>query len=66
MAPDLRASSMPVDDKAFAYYVREGALTGKGMPVYPNITDEQITALMHYIRQQANAAPASAAPGVGH
>jgi quinohemoprotein ethanol dehydrogenase len=55
MAPDLRASPIPLEKSAFEEVVRNGAKTNMGMPAFPDMTDEQITALMHYIRQQARA-----------
>lgn len=56
MAPDLRASAFPLDKAGFTELVRNGARTNMGMPAFPDLTDEQLTALMHYIRKQARAA----------
>ena len=53
MAPDLRASSIPLDSKGFAAVVRDGALVARGMPGTPGITDAQLESLQHYIRQRA-------------
>jgi quinohemoprotein ethanol dehydrogenase len=53
MAPDLRASEIPLIKEAFAAVVRDGAKIAAGMPVRPDITDEQLEALQHYIRQRA-------------
>ena len=52
MAPDLRASGLVLSAGAFANIVRDGR-TERGMPDYPELTDQQLTALRHYIRQQA-------------
>ena len=52
MAPDLRASGLVLAAGAFANIVRDGR-TERGMPDYPELTDQQLTALRHYIRQQA-------------
>ena len=53
MAPDLRASPIPLDSKGFAAVVRDGALVAGGMPATPGITDAQLQSLQHYIRQRA-------------
>jgi quinohemoprotein ethanol dehydrogenase len=55
MAPDLRASPIPLEKATFNEVVRNGAKVSMGMPAFPDMTDEQLTALMHYIRQQARA-----------
>ena len=52
MAPDLRASGLVLSAGAFANIVRDGR-TERGMPDYPELTDQQLTALRHYIREQA-------------
>ena len=56
MAPDLRASPIPLDNALFNAVVRKGIKANMGMPAFPDMTDEQLTALMHYIRKQARAA----------
>ncbi|MCK5443076.1 MAG: PQQ-binding-like beta-propeller repeat protein, partial [Maribacter sp.] len=53
MAPDLRASSIPMDITSFTAVVRGGAKVAMGMPAQPNITDEQLVGLQHYIRKTA-------------
>ena len=53
MAPDLRASPIPLDSAGFAAVVRDGALVAGGMPGTPGITDAQLESLQHYIRQRA-------------
>ena len=53
MAPDLRASAMPLDKAAFTSVVREGAKINMGMPSSPDITDEQLEGLRHFIRKRA-------------
>ena len=53
MAPDLRASAIPLAKEGFAAVVRDGALVARGMPGTPGITDAQLEALQHYIRQRA-------------
>jgi quinohemoprotein ethanol dehydrogenase len=55
MAPDLRASAIPLDQDAFVSVVRDGARSARAMPAFPHLTDEQLTALRHFIRQQAMA-----------
>ncbi|MGB5244290.1 MAG: PQQ-dependent dehydrogenase, methanol/ethanol family [Lutimonas sp.] len=53
MAPDLRASEIALNKETFAAVVRDGAKIDAGMPVRPEMTDEQLEALQHYIRQRA-------------
>jgi quinohemoprotein ethanol dehydrogenase len=53
MAPDLRASAVPMDKAAFTSIVRDGANIQMGMPSYPEITVEQLEALRHFIRKRA-------------
>ncbi|NGP77778.1 PQQ-dependent dehydrogenase, methanol/ethanol family [Balneolaceae bacterium YR4-1] len=53
MAPDLRASAIPLDESAFDLIVREGTKVDMGMPAFSQLTDEELLALQHYIRQQA-------------
>jgi len=54
-APDLRASPVHHDRAAFLQVVRQGALAERGMPPFPELTDDQVEALMHYIEAQARA-----------
>ncbi len=63
MAPDLRASAVPFSEAAFAEVVRDGARVDMGMPQYPNMTDQDLRALRHFIRKTArdNLADESAA-----
>lgn len=53
MAPDLRASQVSLNPEAFASIVRNGSLNQNGMPSFPDITDEQLEALRHFIRKRA-------------
>ena len=53
MAPDLRASSIPLDQQTFASVVRDGALISRAMPAHPELSDLELEAMRHYIRQQA-------------
>ena len=52
MAPDLRASAVPLDPAAFATIVR-GGLEIRGMPKFGEATDRDLEGLRHYLRQQA-------------
>jgi quinohemoprotein ethanol dehydrogenase len=56
MAPDLRASYVVTSAAQFARVVRNGTRAVGGMPAYADMTDEELTALQHYIRQQADRA----------
>ena len=53
MAPDLRASSIPLEFSSFKDIVKDGSRNSFGMPAFPDMTDEQLEALQHYIRQRA-------------
>jgi quinohemoprotein ethanol dehydrogenase len=53
MAPDLRASSIPFELSSFKDIVKGGSRNANGMPAFPDMTDEQLEALQHYIRQRA-------------
>ena len=55
MAPDLRASLIPIDKNLFTDVVRNGSRVAMGMPSHPDISDEQLEALRHYIRKAARA-----------
>ena len=63
LAPDLRASPIVLSEEAFANVVRSGGLRANGMPSYHNLSDKQLNALRHYLRQQAEAALAAQAGG---
>jgi quinohemoprotein ethanol dehydrogenase len=53
MAPDLRASPALLDLGALKQVVHDGARLPRGMPVFPELADEQLQALTHYVRKQA-------------
>ncbi|HBK71921.1 MAG TPA: hypothetical protein DDZ39_09750 [Flavobacteriaceae bacterium] len=53
MAPDLRASPIAMNKEAFAIVVKDGAKNAMGMPSFPDMTDEQLENLMHFIRKRA-------------
>ena len=55
MAPDLRASGVVLSEAGFAEVVRGGARVLRGMPAFRTLTDEQLLALRHYIRERAEA-----------
>jgi quinohemoprotein ethanol dehydrogenase len=54
MAPDLRASAVPLDSAAFGEVVRAGARVNRGMPPFAALADEDLDALRHYIRAVAH------------
>jgi quinohemoprotein ethanol dehydrogenase len=56
MAPDLRASAAVAETGIFAGIVRSGTRASRGMPAYGQMTDEQLAALQHFIRREANRA----------
>jgi quinohemoprotein ethanol dehydrogenase len=53
MAPDLRASGVPLSYEAFKMIVRDGIKTNRGMPAFEKLSDDDLKALMHFIRQKA-------------
>lgn len=53
MAPDLRASAVALDKAAFPSVVRDGSRINMGMPSYPDISDQELEALLHFIRLRA-------------
>ena len=55
MAPDLRASQVPLNADAFSAVVHDGGRVDKGMPVFPSLSNDDMLAIRHYIRQTANA-----------
>jgi quinohemoprotein ethanol dehydrogenase len=56
MAPDLRASALIGSAEAFASVVRDGGRMTNGMPRYAHLTDQELLALRHYLRREAEAA----------
>lgn len=54
MAPDLRASPIPLNKEAFTLVVRDGIKVNMGMPAYKELSDEELIALMHFIRMKAH------------
>jgi quinohemoprotein ethanol dehydrogenase len=56
MGPDLRASPIFLDQGALAQVLRDGVRAPRGMPVFPDFTDEQLRALTHYVRKMAKEA----------
>ncbi|MFN4147286.1 MAG: PQQ-dependent dehydrogenase, methanol/ethanol family [Runella sp.] len=54
MAPDLRASPIVLSQEAFTLVVREGIKSNMGMPVFQELSDEDLLALRHFIRKKAH------------
>ena len=52
-APDLRASTIPLYDKALHDVVVNGSRASAGMPRFKELSDADLKALQHYIRQEA-------------
>ena len=61
-APDLRESPIPTSHAALKAVVVDGARLANGMPKFAELSDGNIDALLHYIRQQARASLAKAKP----
>jgi quinohemoprotein ethanol dehydrogenase len=55
VAPDLRHSPIPVSMEAFTSVVRDGALLGNGMPRFPELSEEERSAIRQYIRARGAA-----------
>ncbi len=58
-APDLRASLVVLSEIGFATVVRDGSRLARGMPAYPEFTDDELLAMRHYIRYVAEQASAN-------
>jgi len=54
MAPDLRASALPLNLDLFRSVVKQGSKIDRAMPAFPDLNDDQLMALMHFIRKRAN------------
>jgi quinohemoprotein ethanol dehydrogenase len=52
-APDLRASPLAADRKTLGEIVLNGILQLRGMPKYPDFSDQDVDAIYHYIRWRA-------------
>jgi quinohemoprotein ethanol dehydrogenase len=52
-APDLRASTIPLEAASFNAVVVDGVLVSRGMPKFPRLSDKQLLSLRHYIRREA-------------
>jgi quinohemoprotein ethanol dehydrogenase len=61
IAPDLRASPVPLSAEAFAHVVREGSLVSRGMPKFAEFNDQELDSLRHFFRQKARESLATAA-----
>ncbi len=59
-APDLRYSPMILDAASFKAVVKDGVLKLNGMPPLPQLGDEVIEDIRHYLRMRAMQAPAEA------
>ena len=56
MAPDLRSSAVVLESATFARIVRSGTRANRGMPAYEQLTDQQLLALQHFLRREAERA----------
>ena len=64
MAPDLKASAIPATAQGFAMVVRDGSRSDRAMPGFNHLSDDELLALRHYIRQQARAALGEPTPEI--
>ena len=60
-APDLRASAVPMNPPAFAAAVR-GGNEARGMPKFAELSDRDLSALRHYLRDRARTTAGAARP----
>jgi quinohemoprotein ethanol dehydrogenase len=58
-APDLRRSPIPSDLASLTAVLHDGVLVQNGMPLYAELSPQEIEGLQHYIRQQAREAIAT-------
>lgn len=56
-APDLRASPIPLSADAFKAVVQGGGLEARGMPRFEELSDDDLTAIRHYIRERSRYKP---------
>lgn len=56
-APDLRASPIPLSADAFKSVVQGGGLEARGMPRFEELSDDDLTAIRHYIRERSRYKP---------
>jgi quinohemoprotein ethanol dehydrogenase len=59
VAPDLRASPVPLSAEAFDHVVHDGALVARGMPQFAELSEDELDSLRHFLRQAARDALAS-------
>jgi len=57
--PDLRESGIALDRAALWTVLHDGALLARGMPRYPQFTEEQAGQIHQFIRDRARAVPAA-------
>jgi quinohemoprotein ethanol dehydrogenase len=60
-APDLRASAVPMNPPAFTAAVRGGNEV-RGMPRFGELSDRELSALRHYLRDRARTTAGAARP----
>ncbi len=60
-APDLRYSPMILNQETFKLVVKGGILKPRGMPSLPQMSDDTLEDIRHYLRMRALQAPAEAA-----
>jgi quinohemoprotein ethanol dehydrogenase len=53
-APDLLRSTVPLDAAAIASVLHGGALAGRGMPRFAELTGDEIAQIQAYLRQRAH------------
>jgi quinohemoprotein ethanol dehydrogenase len=54
MAPDLRASAIPLSSEAFVSVVREGMKADMGMPAFSDLSEDELEGLRHFLRKRAH------------
>jgi quinohemoprotein ethanol dehydrogenase len=66
MAPDLRASPIPLQFESFREVVKNGSKLDMGMPVYADMTDDELLSIVHFIRKAARQSKPAGGERRGH
>ena len=56
LAPDLRASAVPLSPETFRAIVKDGGLVSQGMPQFGELSDAELADIRQYVRSRAAAA----------
>lgn len=65
-APDLLRSAIPTSFEGLKAVLHDGALVQRGMPLYDDLSEDDIRGLLHYIRRTARTQESAAPPVTSH